>query len=106
MKAALAKTPKHDFVLPSGEVRRVTLCDTGRSEVFLSGTEPLHTCGNGQTPPPAWAVKTANAALKKAAAVPQAQIAAPAVPAIPGDSVGTGETFESLDSKPQAKSTP
>jgi penicillin-binding protein 1A len=31
MKAALAKTPKHDFAMPSGEVRRVTLCDTGRS---------------------------------------------------------------------------
>jgi penicillin-binding protein 1A len=98
MKAALAKTPKHDFVLPSGEVRRVTLCDTGRSEVFLSGTEPLHTCGNGQTPPPSWAVK-------KAAAVPKAQIAAPAAAATPGDSAGDGETFESLDTKPQAQST-
>ena len=72
MKAALAKTPKHDFALPSGEVRRVTLCDTGRSEVFLSGTEPSHTCGNGETPPPAWAVQTTHAALKKAAAVPKA----------------------------------
>ena len=36
---------KHDFVLPAGEVRRVTLCGTGRDEVFLTGTEPSHTCG-------------------------------------------------------------
>ncbi|HEV8022515.1 MAG TPA: PBP1A family penicillin-binding protein [Candidatus Lustribacter sp.] len=106
MKAALAKTPKHDFALPSGEVRRVTLCDTGRSEVFLSGTEPSHTCGNGETPPPSWAAKTANAAVKKAAAVPKAPVAAPATPGAPDNSVGDGETFESLDNKPQAQPTP
>jgi penicillin-binding protein 1A len=53
MKAALAKTPKHDFVLPAGEVRRVTLCGSGQSEVFLEGTEPAHVCGNGETPAPA-----------------------------------------------------
>jgi penicillin-binding protein 1A len=52
MKAALAKTPKHDFVLPAGEVRRVTLCGSGQSEVFLDGTEPAHVCGDGETPPP------------------------------------------------------
>jgi penicillin-binding protein 1A len=52
MKAALAKTPKHDFTLPAGEVRRVTLCGSGASEVFLAGTEPAHVCGNGETPPP------------------------------------------------------
>jgi penicillin-binding protein 1A len=53
MKAALAKTPKHDFVLPAGEVRRVTLCGSGASEVFLVGTEPAHVCGDGSTPAPA-----------------------------------------------------
>jgi penicillin-binding protein 1A len=52
MRAALAKTPKHDFVLPAGEVRRVTLCGSGQSEVFLDGTEPAHVCGNGETPAP------------------------------------------------------
>jgi penicillin-binding protein 1A len=52
MKAALAKTPKHDFVLPAGEVRRVTLCGSGASEVFLDGTQPAHVCGDGETPPP------------------------------------------------------
>jgi membrane carboxypeptidase/penicillin-binding protein len=52
MKAALAKTPKHDFVLPAGEVRRVTLCGSGASEVFLDGTEPAHVCGDGETPAP------------------------------------------------------
>ncbi len=52
MKAALAKTPKHDFVLPAGEVRRVTLCGSGASEVFLDGTQPAHVCGDGETPAP------------------------------------------------------
>ncbi|MGB8266054.1 MAG: PBP1A family penicillin-binding protein, partial [Candidatus Velthaea sp.] len=52
MKAALAKTPVHDFVQPAGEVRRVTLCGSGRSEVFLAGTEPAHTCGDGSAPAP------------------------------------------------------
>ncbi len=52
MKSALAKTPKHDFTLPAGEVRKVTLCGTGQPEVFLAGTEPAHVCGDGETPPP------------------------------------------------------
>jgi penicillin-binding protein 1A len=52
MKAALAKTPKHDFALPAGEIHRVTLCGSGQSEVFLDGTQPAHVCGNGETPPP------------------------------------------------------
>jgi penicillin-binding protein 1A len=105
MKAALAKTPKHDFVLPSGEVRRVTLCDTGRSEVFLAGTEPSHICGDGSTPPPVNAVsKTAAATAKKAAAAKA--IAAPAAPATPADSIGDGQHFETLETKPQAQPTP
>jgi penicillin-binding protein 1A len=107
MKAALAKTPKHDFVQPVGEVRRVTLCDTGRPEVFLTGTEPSHICGDGSTPPPVSAAgKTAAAASKRAAAVPKAAIAKPAAPSTPSDTVGDGSTFESLDSKPQAQPTP
>ena len=106
MKAALAKTPKHDFVQPAGEVRRVTLCDTGRPEVFLSGTEPARTCGDGSTPPPAGESRTAAAVAKKAVSVPRAAIPAPAAPAMPGDAIGDGTTFESLDTKPQARQTP
>ncbi len=106
MKAALAKTPKHDFVLPAGEVRRVTLCDTGRPEVFLSGTEPSHICGDGSTPAPVSAAKTAATATKKAGAVPKAAIGAPAAPATPVDGVGDGTQFETLDTKPQAQPTP
>ena len=52
MKSALAKTPKHDFAFPAGEVRKVTLCSTMQPEVFLAGTEPAHVCGDGETPPP------------------------------------------------------
>jgi len=104
MKAALAKTPKHEFVQPAGEVRRVTLCDTGRPEVFLSGTEPSHTCGNGETPPPVTA--PVKSAPEHAAAAPKAAIAAPAAPSAPGNSIGDGSTFESLDTKPEAQPTP
>jgi penicillin-binding protein 1A len=51
MKNALAKTPKHDFVFPVGEVDRVRLCGTGRVEVFLTGTGPAHTCGSPDASP-------------------------------------------------------
>ena len=102
MKAALAKTPKHDFVQPAGEVRRVTLCDTGRPEVFISGSEPSHICGDGSTPAPRGAPKTTEAVTKKAVAAPKPAIAAPATPG----SIGDGQTFESLDTKPQSKPTP
>ena len=104
MKAALAKTPKHDFAFPAGEVRRVTLCDSGRSEVFISGTEPSHICGNGETPPPA----SERAPAKAAAAVvkPALKAARIAAPATPADAVGDGQSFETLDTKPQAQPTP
>jgi hypothetical protein len=95
--------------MPAGEVRRVTLCDTGKSEVFLAGTEPSHICGDGATPPPAWEgqpKKPAVTADQKAAVVPKAAIASPAAPAAPTDAIGDGTTFESLDTKPQAQSTP
>jgi penicillin-binding protein 1A len=109
MKAALAKTPKHDFVLPAGEVRRVTLCDTGKSEVFISGTEPSHVCGDGSTPPPASERKASTTATVAAPAAKPAAKAAPAKPAVAPaqpDGVGDGTNFETLDSKPQAQSTP
>jgi penicillin-binding protein 1A len=45
MKTALEKTPKHDFPFPTGEVKRVGLCDgSGQMEVFLTGTEPARDC--------------------------------------------------------------
>jgi penicillin-binding protein 1A len=51
MKQALAHTPKHDFVLPAGEVDRVRLCSTGKVEVFLTGTAPARTCGSPDASP-------------------------------------------------------
>jgi hypothetical protein len=96
MKAALAGTPKHDFAFPAGEVQRVTLCDTGRSEVFLSGTVPSHTCGDGSTPAPV------EAPVKPAAPAAKIAPATPAAPAAPADAVGDGQTFQTLDSNPPA----
>jgi penicillin-binding protein 1A len=70
MKSALAHTPPHDFVLPVGEVRRVTLCDSGRSEVFLADTVPARTCGDGATPAPVSAHHTVAKAVPDAPAAP------------------------------------
>ncbi len=84
MKEALAGTPPHDFAFPQGEVVRVTLCGSGRSEVFLSGTEPSHTCGDGATPVPfAPPVKKVVPAAKTAAA-----------PAASSTPVTAGQTFD------------
>ncbi len=108
MKAALANTPKHDFVLPTQEVRRVTLCDTGKSEVFLLATVPDHVCGDGATPSPyvtAAPVRHADAA-HAASAVANAGGDAPADPAPPADAIGDGTTFQSLSTKPNPPPTP
>lgn len=45
MRKALEKTKPHDFVMPIGEVHKLKLCGTGKDEVFVAGTEPVHTCG-------------------------------------------------------------
>ncbi|HTV74334.1 MAG TPA: PBP1A family penicillin-binding protein [Candidatus Acidoferrales bacterium] len=48
MKAALANTPKHDFVYPSTEIVRLPTCgDADRVEFFLEGTEPASRCASG-----------------------------------------------------------
>jgi penicillin-binding protein 1A len=103
MKAALAKTPKHDFVMPAGEVRRVTLCDTGKPEVFLTSTVPEHTCGDGSTPPPYTppSHKTAatNAANGADATTAAATPAKPADTAPPNDAIGDGTTFQTLQTR-------
>jgi penicillin-binding protein 1A len=98
MKAALAKTPKHDFVLPVGEVRKVTLCGTGKPEVFLVGTEPAHTCGDGEVHTKKKAAGdgiVAPAAPAAASAVPKAPVSADS--AAPTNSIGDGTTFQRLD---------
>jgi penicillin-binding protein 1A len=48
MKSALAKTPKHDFVFPSGEVHLMLVCgEQHRFEFYLEGTQPKGTCSRG-----------------------------------------------------------
>jgi penicillin-binding protein 1A len=91
MKAALAKTPKHEFAFPRGEVKKIALC-SGKTEVFLAGTEPYESCGNTRN----------NAAL--------APIPAPAVPksppTVPPDTVGNGEVFMRLDNGQTGRTPP
>jgi penicillin-binding protein 1A len=93
MKKALENTPKHDFVLPAGEVHRVRLCGTGKTEVFLAGTEPQRTCGNeDETPSPRARDRSAIAPP-----LPVAKGAAPKVPPAvvpltpPPNTVGDGQ---------------
>lgn len=79
MKAALAKTPKHEFAYPSGEVRKVRLCETGKPEYFLTGTEPGHGCGYDYAVPS----RHRRAQVPVPAAAPAAPVAAVQQPAIP-----------------------
>jgi len=45
MRAALADVPKHDFLFPSTEVRKIAMCGYSKKyEYFLDGTEPHSTC--------------------------------------------------------------
>jgi penicillin-binding protein 1A len=74
MKQALEKTKPHDFVLPVGEVFKVRLCGTGRDEVFLAGTEPLHTCGSPRD------LGTPSSTGAAAVPIPAARAAAPRTP--------------------------
>jgi len=47
MKAALQGVPKHDFIYPSTEVRKLAYCGTPhRFEYFLEGTEPFTSCAS------------------------------------------------------------
>jgi penicillin-binding protein 1A len=112
MKAALAKTPKHDFVLPVGEVTRVKLCSTGKDEVFLTGTGPERTCGtpdDGATPSPyrhrrrqtADAAPPDPASPANVAALPPLQTPPTLVPLTPPpDAIGDGQTYQSLAADP------
>ncbi|MGH7706747.1 MAG: transglycosylase domain-containing protein, partial [Vulcanimicrobiaceae bacterium] len=48
MRAALAKTPKHDFDFPAAEVVRVPICGkAARFEYYVDGTEPSRACLTG-----------------------------------------------------------
>ncbi len=97
MKAALAKTPKHEFVYPSSEVRKVAFCGQPKKfEYFLDGTEPLGACASAgyygrrhaqiDTPPvfaepivagvPPAGVRTAGAPVARTIPLPQAPLAA------------------------------
>ncbi len=92
MKHALEKTPKREFPIPTGDVKVMTLCSTGRKEVFVTGTEPQ---GDDCTPRRraryesnslnASATATSQAAVPVVTAPPAAPTAnVPATP-MPGD---------------------
>ncbi|HTU81050.1 MAG TPA: hypothetical protein VMF61_02915, partial [Candidatus Acidoferrales bacterium] len=90
MKAALAGTKPHDFVMPQEEVAKVARCGGGY-EYYIKGTEP-QSCGDSVT--------QYNGDPSAARYVPSA--AEPTVPPAdatpPPDSVGDGTQYEMLDS--------
>jgi penicillin-binding protein 1A len=88
MQRALAKTPKHDFAIPTGEVQRLRLCSTGKVEVFLTGTGPTRSCGSPDEPSPVPRALHRRAAIPApaapaAVATPVAEPAAPPQPTTP-----------------------
>jgi penicillin-binding protein 1A len=113
MKKALEKVKPHDFVMPIGEVHKLKLCGTGKDEVFVAGTEPVHTCGaaDDSTSPAPYYRRHRHAAAPAAPVLPVAHIAAavrtpptivPLTP--PPDTVG-GQTFVRLDAQPAGSAT-
>jgi penicillin-binding protein 1A len=112
MRKALEKTKPHDFVMPIGEVHKLKLCGTGKEEVFVAGTEPVHTCGAADdTLTPTTGRRHRHAAAPLAPANPVTHVAsAPRTPPTivpltpPPDTVGDGQTFVRLD-QPAAPST-
>jgi membrane carboxypeptidase/penicillin-binding protein len=112
MKKALEKTKPHDFVMPVGEVHKLKLCGTGKDEVFVAGTEPVHTCGTPDDPTTTTPLRHRRRAYAPVApVVPVAHVAAtlrvpPSIAPLtpPPDTVGDGQTFVRLD-QPAAPST-
>jgi penicillin-binding protein 1A len=107
MKQALAKTPKHDFAMPAGEVRKVRLCSTGKTEVFLIGTEPARTCGSPDEPSPSPRTRAASvpaaAPLPPVAKAEPVKLPPPVAPLTPPpNSVGDGQTQVPLGPEPTA----
>jgi penicillin-binding protein 1A len=102
MKAALANTPKHDFIYPSTEIaRRPTCGNADRVEFFLAGNEPNGRCANGTglyepkmalaarvTPSPGVEASALPSGSAAAGAAPAA-VAAPAVPSAPAVEIVT-----------------
>ncbi|MEO6913413.1 MAG: transglycosylase domain-containing protein [Candidatus Baltobacteraceae bacterium] len=103
MKAALIKTPKHDFPFPEGEVVKVRACSGGIAgyEYYLQGTEPLSSCAsptrNVPSMNPNAAPSIAPIVVPTGGAVPTP---VPVNAAQPPNTVGDGTNFVPLDSPP------
>lgn len=98
MKAALAKTPKHDFIFPEDEV---TMCG---HEYYLNGTQPVSGCGGKRVGEsdvtPVQTIAPQSDAVPVLSPPPTAKNdpTIPPEPTQPPNTVGDGTTFERLDS--------
>ncbi len=113
MKAALQGVPKHDFVFPGDEVKKIASC--GRSygpwEYYLNGTEPLSPCGEPQTPKlnsfgEGVGLSNDSASLPPAPTFSPEPTAPPVDPTQPPDTVGDGTNYVPLDSSPVPAASP
>jgi penicillin-binding protein 1A len=111
MKAALAKTPKHDFAYPSSEVRKEPYCGQAKKyEYFLMGTEPPSCAYAGyyshtrrtamEEAPPAEAEPVAATAVPEHAET--AAVAAPAAAVMPVSATAAAVAGQSVQSQPVA----
>ncbi len=100
MRAALAKTPKHDFVFPSDQVVKLTDC-RGKTEYYLSGTQPSTGDCIHRIATPAAAPSDANA---NASASPVETVAPQGTQ--PPDTVGDGTHYVPLGPSAAPQATP
>ncbi len=105
MRFALKNVAKHDFVMPTDEVRKAASCSGRGVEYYLIATAPTSPCTRGLTQlavPPEAAAATVQP-LPSVAATPSPL---PAAATQPPDAVGDGTKYVPLDSPVPATPVP
>lgn len=106
MKVALKGVPKHDFVMPADEVKKMPSCSGGGSEYYLIADAPTSPCGGtgydrAALPAP---VSTFKAAPMPTLAPTPTDM--PVLATQPPDSVGDGTHYVPLDSPSPSAASP
>lgn len=106
MRAALANVPKHDFVMPADEVRKMASCSGRGMEYYLIVGAPTSPCGStfGTPAPAVYAAPVYSAPPLPTLAPTPTPLPAIATP--PPDSVGDGTHYVPLDSPAPSAAPP
>jgi len=107
MRAALAKVPKHDFVMPADEVRKMASCSGRGMEYYLIAGAPTSPCGSafGTPAPASYYVAPVYSAPPLPTLAPT-PTPLPAIATPPPDSVGDGTHYVPLDSPAPSAAPP